>query len=415
MRHLFRIATVGIGAAAMLTACGGQSNTPAGPVTLTYFTFSAAPDHLNDLNSIITAFHQKYSNVTINVQTASYNDYFTKLQTEIAGGTAPDTFELNYENFVSYSSAGSLLDLSSQAKNDSSYQSSIYYPRAYQVFQSAGRQYGLPETFSDVLLFYNKDLFDAAGVQYPTASWTWADEMAAAQKLTDTSKGVWGDFQPIQFFEFYKVLAQDGGQFFSSDKKHSTFNSPAGVDAATWLVSKVGKVMPTDAQLGSQNDEALFKSGKLAMWHGGIWEFAPMKDVPFKWDIQLEPGKVTKAHHFFSNAAVASSKTAHPTEAWEWLRFLTSSTDAVKVRLAASWELPAVSDQSLFSSYLQQTPPANRAAVFKALDNIVVPPVIEQESQLQDIVSKSLAKAKLGQEPVKQALDEAAAKVDALL
>jgi len=397
-----------------LSACGTSSST-SGPVKLTYFTFSAAPDHLTDLNTIIQAFHSQHSNITIDVQTASYNDYFTKLQTAIAGGTAPDTFELNYENFVSYSSAGSLLDLSGQASSDSSFKSSVYYPRAYGVFNQNGKQYGLPESFSDVLLFYNKDLFDAAGVSYPTADWTWSDELTAAQKLTDKSKGVWGDFQPIQFFEFYKVLAQNGGKFLSSDKKHSTFNDQAGVDAATWLVSKVGKVMPTDAQLGGQNDEALFKAGKLAIWHAGIWEFAPMKSVPFKWDIQLEPGKVTKAHHFFANAVVASSKTSHPAEAWQWLRFLTSSSDAVKTRLAASWELPAVADQSQFSSYLSQTPPANRAAVFKALDNIVVPPVIEQESKMQDVVSKSLEKAKLGTESVKQALDEAARLVDALL
>jgi multiple sugar transport system substrate-binding protein len=413
MRRFTQIALMA--AVLALSACGTSNANTGGLVKLTYFTFSAAPDHLTDLNTIISAFHAQHSNITIDVQTASYNDYFTKLQTAIAGGTAPDTFELNYENFVSYSSASSLLDLSSQASSDSGFKSSVYYPRAYGVFNQNGKQYGLPESFSDVLLFYNKDLFDAAGVGYPTTDWTWSDELAAAQKLTDKSKGVWGDFQPIQFFEFYKVLAQNGGNFFSSDKKHSTFNDQAGVDAATWLVSKVGKVMPTDAQLGSQNDEALFKAGKLAIWHAGIWEFAPMKSVPFKWDIQLEPGKVTKAHHFFSNAVVASSKTSHPAEAWQWLRFLTSSTDAVKTRLAASWELPAVADQSLFSSYLQQTPPANRAAVFKALDNIVVPPVIEQESKLQDIVSKSLEKAKLGQESVKQALDEAAHMVDALL
>jgi multiple sugar transport system substrate-binding protein len=398
-----------------LSACGTSTANTGGPVKLTYFTFSAAPDHLTDLNTIIQAFHSQHSNITIDVQTASYNDYFTKLQTAIAGGTAPDTFELNYENFVSYSSAGSLLDLSGQASSDSGFKSSVYYPRAYGVFNQNGKQYGLPESFSDVLLFYNQDLFDAAGVSYPTTDWTWSDELTAAQKLTNASKGVWGDFQPIQFFEFYKVLAQNGGKFFSSDKKHSTFNDQAGVDAATWLVSKVGKVMPTDAQLGGQNDEALFKAGKLAIWHAGIWEFAAMKSVPFKWDIQLEPGKVTKAHHFFANSVVASSKTSHKTEAWQWLRFLTSSTDAVKTRLAASWELPAVADQSLFSTYLSQTPPANRAAVFKALDNIVVPPVIEQESKLQDVVSKSLEKAKLGQESVKQALDEAAQKVDALL
>jgi multiple sugar transport system substrate-binding protein len=416
MRRWLRIATAALAATLALSACGtGSTTATPGPVKLTYFTFSAAPDHLNDLNTIIGAFNQKYPNITIDVQTASYNDYWTKLQTAIAGGTAPDTFELNYENFVSYSSAGSLLNLSGQASKDSGFQASVYYPRAYSVFQASGKQYGLPETFSDVLLFYNKDLFDAAGVVYPSEEWGWQDELTAAQKLTNASKGVWGDFQPIQFYEFYKVLAQNGGQFLSADKKHATFNDTAGVDAATWLVSKVGKVMPTDAQMGSQNDEALFKAGKLAMWHAGIWEFAAMKSAPFKWDIQLEPGKVTKAHHFFSNAVVASSKTAHPAEAWQWLRFLTSSSNAVKVRLDASWELPAVADQSLFSSYLSQTPPANRAAVFKALDNIVVPPVIEQESQMTDIVSKSLAKAKLGQETVKQALDEAAGKVNALL
>src|SRR5256712_404546 len=366
-----------------LSACGTSTANTGGPVKLTYFTFSAAPDHLTDLNPIISAFHSQHSNITIDVQTASYNDYFTKLQTAIAGGTAPDTFELNYENFVSYSSAGSLLDLSGQASSDSGFKSSVYYPRAYGVFNESGKQYGLPESFSDVLLFYNKDLFDAAGVSYPTTDWTWSDELTAAQKLTDKSKGVWGDFQPIQFFEFYKVLAQNGGKFLSSDKKHSTFNDQAGIDAATWLVSKVGKVMPTDAQLGGQNDEALFKAGKLAIWHAGIWEFAPMKSVPFKWDIQLEPGEGTKAHHFFANAVGSSSKTSHPAEAWQWLRFLTSSSDAVKTRLAASWELPAGAGQTPIRSFPLQKPPAKPAAALSAPGKTLVVPVLQPEGKKQ--------------------------------
>ncbi len=439
MRSVLKGGAAAAAMALLLAACGGgvattaptasgptaappssaaESPTPSPtpePVKLTYFTFSAAPDHLKDLDAIVQAFQQKHPNITIEVQTASYDQYFTKLQTAIAGGTAPDTFELNYENFVSYSSAGSLLDLSSLASGDADFKAETYYPRAYEVFQAGGKQYGLPETFSDVLLFYNKDLFDAKGVAYPTADWTWKDELAAAQKLTDKAKGVWGDFQPIQFWEFYKVLAQNGGQFFSADKTKATFNDAKGVEAASWLVDKVGKVMPTDAQMGGQDDTALFKAGKLAMWHNGIWQFAGLKDVPFTWDVQVEPGNVTKAHHFFANAVVASAKSAHPQEAWQWLRFLTSAPEAVKVRLDSSWELPAVADQSQFSSYLSQTPPANRKAVFDALANIVVPPVIEQQSQMTDIVSKALEKAKLGQATVKAALDEAAAQVDALL
>lgn len=429
-RRLIAFATVAMFAAACAggasTSSAPPANTPAStpasspstnpspsaePVKLTYFTFSAAPDHLKDLDAIIKAFQTTHPNITIDVQTAAYADYFTKLQTAVAGGTAPDTFEINYENFVTYASAGSLLDISAQAQAAAS----AYYPKAYDVFQSEGKQYGLPESFSDVLLFYNKDLFDKAGQSYPTAAWKWADELAAAQKLTKA--GVWGDFQPVQFFEFYKVLAQNGGQFFNADKTAATFNDAKGVEAANWLIDKANKykVMPTTAQMGGQDDAALFKAGKLAMWHNGIWQFTGMKDAPFKWDVSVEPGNATKAHHFFANAVVASAKTAHPLEAFEWLSFLTSSADAVKIRLAASWELPAVADQSQFSSYLSQTPPDNRKAVFDALSDIVVPPVIERQSQLQDTVTKALEKAQTGQASVQDALNAAAQQVDALL
>ena len=391
-----------------------SASSPAEPVTLTYFTFSAVPDHLADLDAIVQAFEQKNPNISIEVQTAAYADYFTKLQTQVASGSAPDTFELNYENSVSYANSGALLDLSPLAAADASFDPAVYYPKAYEVFQADGVQFGVPAHFSDVLLFYNKDLFDAAGVAYPDASWTWEDERAAAEKLTDKATGVWGDFQPIQFFEFYKVLAQNGGSFFNADKTASTFNDAKGVEAATWLIGKVDQTMPSDA-FGPDQDTALFQSGKLAMWHVGIWKFAPLADVPFRWDISVEPGNVRKAHHFFANAVVASANTEHPAEAWAWLRFLTSSEEAVTVRVDASWELAAVADQSLFEPYLSQTPPDNREAVFDALADIVTPPVIEQQSQMQDIVSQALEKARLGQMSVEEALNEAAAQVDALL
>lgn len=391
------------------------STDAAEPVTITYFTFSAAPDNLDSLDAIIEAFQSEHPNVTVEVQTASYDDYWTSLQTQIAGGNAPDTFEINYENFVAYAAAGSLLDLTPLAEADADFEADRYYPRAYDVFQRDSSLYGLPATFSNVVLFYNQDLFDAAGLEYPSADWTWEDELAAAEALTDAEAGVWGTFQPIQFFEFYKVLAQNGGSFFSEDGSEVAFNSPEGVEAAEWLVSKVGTVMPSEADMGGQDDATLFKSGKLAMWHNGIWQFAGMADAPFAWDIALEPGNVQKAHHFFANAAVASSTTEYPEEAWAWIRFLTGSDAAVQTRIDASWELAAVADQSLFGPYLEQTPPESREVVFEALDAIVVPPVIEQQAQMQDIVSQQLQRAVLGEVSVQEALDEAAEQVQALL
>ena len=78
---------------------------------ISYFTFSAAPDHTKDLDAMVAAFEAANPGTKVKVETAPYADYFTELQTRVAGGDAPDVFELNYENFVTYASKGVLLDL----------------------------------------------------------------------------------------------------------------------------------------------------------------------------------------------------------------------------------------------------------------------------------------------------------------
>ena len=379
-------------------------------VTLSYFTFSAAPDHLKDLDAIVAAFTAENPNIAIDVKTAAYADYFTALQTQVAGKNAPDTFELNYENFVTYARSGALLDLT-----DKGIDPARYYPLALQGFTDGGKQFGLPATFSDVVLLYNKALFDKAGLEYPTADWTWKDEQAAAEKLTDAGAGVYGHFQPVSFFEFYKALAQSGGSFFDADGK-ATFNSPEGVEAATWLTGKPGKTMPTLTDIAGTPDfdTSLFKSGKLAMWHNGIWQFSGLKDSGVDFDVVVEPGNKTKANAVFMNAAVASADTAHPAEAAKWIAFLTGSPKTVETRLASSWELPAVNDEAAFATYLTITPPANRKAVFEALDNVALPPVIERQQEMQDIVGKALESIVTDGVAVQQALDDAAAAVDGL-
>ncbi|MEV2270354.1 ABC transporter substrate-binding protein [Nonomuraea africana] len=415
-----RLAAAALATAVLATACSQGSATrdtstaEGGKVTLRYFTFSAAPDHVKDLDTIVAAFEKENPKVDVVVETAPYDQYFTKLQTSIAGGTAPDTFELNYENFVTYASAGSLLDLGSVAGDSAP---SGYAQESLEAFKHAGKQYALPASFSTVVLFYNKELFKKAGVAEPTASWTWKDEQAAAEKLTDKKAGVFGDFQPVQFFEFYKTLKQAGGEFLSVDGKKSTFNSPEGIKAATWLVSKVGKTMPTEAEIGgtADYDTNLFKSGKLAMWHNGIWQFAGLKDVPFEWDVVVEPGDAAKASAVFHNSVAASTTTKHGKEAYAWAKFLSSSNVAATTRITSSWELPPVSDQAVLDGYLKDPKPANRQAVFDSLKSIALPPVIKRQQEMQDAVTQELSNAAAGRVSVEEALKSAATKVDALL
>jgi multiple sugar transport system substrate-binding protein len=379
-------------------------------VTISYFTFSAAPDHLEDLDAIIAAFEAENPNITIETQTAAYDDYFTSLQTQVAGGTAPDTFELNYENFVTYARSGALLDLGSAGID-----TSRYYPLALEGFQDGGTQYGLPATFSDVVLIYNKTLFDEAGLDYPSPDWTWEDERAAAEALTDVDAGVYGSYQPVSFFEFYKALAQAGGEFFDADG-NATFNSDAGVAAAEWLTSKPGTIMPTLADIGGTPDfdTNLFQSGKLAMWHNGIWQFNGLNEAGVDYDVAVEPGMAQKANAVFMNGVVASADTEHAEAAAKWIEFFTSSPTTVETRLASSWELPAVDDEAAFASYLEITPPANRQAVLDALDDIALPPVIERQAEMQEVVGQALERIVIDGADIQATLDEAAAEVDSL-
>lgn len=376
------------------------------PVTIRYFTFSPGESHEKDLQAMIDAFEKQNPNIKVEYEMASWGDYFTKLQTQIAGGNAPDTFELNYENFVSYASKGALLELDSQIAADSSFNPDSLNKRAYEVFQYDGKQYGMVESFSNVVLFYNKDLFDAKNVEYPQPDWTWEDELAAAQKLTDAEEGVWGSYSPIQFWEFYKTIAQNGGSVFTADKTEVTVNSPENVETLQWMVDKINKyhVTPSDKEMSGQSDGDLFKAGKIAMLRTGIWMFGAFQDAPFNWDIAIEPGNTQKAHHFFANGLAVSKNTEHPEAAWKWIKFMSASKEAAKIRVDAAWELPAVSDQSLLDAYLQQNPPESREVVFEALNTLVVPPVIEKWSEMTDMFGKELDKVKLGEKTPAEAL-----------
>jgi|LGOV01.1.fsa_nt_gb multiple sugar transport system substrate-binding protein len=387
------------------------------PVVIKYMTFSAAPDHIEDLEKMISAFEKQNTDIKIEYETYAWGDYFTKLQTLVASGTAPDTFELNYENFVTYASKGTLYNMEAMILADKEFDSNVFNETALNAFKYEGSQYGLVESFSNVVMFYNKDLFDEAGVGYPQDSWTWEDELEAAQKLTNADTGVWGTFAPIQFWEFYKTIEQNGGKIFNDDKSEVVIDSKENIETLQWMIDKIEKynVTPSDAQMSGQSDGDLFKAGKIAMLRSGIWMFDAFKDTEFKWDIALEPGNTQKAHHFFSNGVAISKDTENAEAAWKWIKFFTSSQEAAKIRVDSSWELPALTDEALLKTYLEKNPPESRDVVFKALDSLVVPPVIGNWNELTDIVGKELDQAKLGVKTVEEALKDAKTAIESIV
>ena len=397
---------------AALLALGLIAPVAAQDTTIRYFTFSAAPDHLKDLDTIIAGFEAENPGVKVTVETAAFADYFTLLQSGVASGDAPDVFELNYENFVTYAANNTLLDLTGKVNADAP-----FYPRALEAFSYQGKQLALPATFSTVLMFYNSDLFDQAKIAYPTADWTWADAVTAAKAIRALGTDTWGLYSPAQFWEFYKKAAQSGEcEFFNKEMTESTINSAGCVSTLETMVSfmKDG-IMPTAAEMSGVSDSELFLSGKLGMYVTGIWMFGAFKDAPFKWDVQLEPMIKQHAHHFFANGVAVSATTKQADAAIKWAEYLASSKTAATVRVDSSWELPALNEPAYFENYLKVTPPANRAAVFQALESPVTPPVIVRQNEMQDAVNALITQVVDGELTAQDALDQAKAKLDELI
>ena len=151
-------------------------------VHVKFMNFSSAGDNGQYLEEMKAIFETQNPGIKIDIETIGFGDYFTKLMTLIAGNNAPDAFELNYENFYTYAKKGALMNLNNEMEQ-ANFDKANINEMALKAFQMDSDQYGLPFSFSNVILIYNKELFDQAGSEYPTLDWKWADVQTAAEKI----------------------------------------------------------------------------------------------------------------------------------------------------------------------------------------------------------------------------------------
>lgn len=379
-----------------------------GVITIKYNNFSAGENNAAVLQKMISIFEADHPNIRIENEAMGYGDnYWTQLVTRIAGNDAPDCFELNMENFLAHATRGSLRPLDGLF-DATGIDKNVYSPGLLDAVSFDGELQAIPLMFSTVVLVYNMDLFDRAGVAYPDSSWTWDDSLSAAKKISALGDDIWGMFNPIQFWEFYKVTQQNGGGLMTPDGKKFTINSPQNVKTLQYMLDRVyvHHVMPTKEEQADRPESDLFVEGKLGMWLNGVWAFSDLQNrADFPWGVEVEPGNIAKATHFFGNVGCISTTTKHPEEAFMFLNFLASDPRAVDLRLEAQWELPTVKDPEVMKRYIEDTPPENKIAVLNSLDYAVKPPALEQFAELSNIVNTKIEMARDGLLTAQEALD----------
>lgn len=377
---------------------------------IVYYQFSAGETNSELLSSMIDKFEEANPDVEVELQSAAYADYFTALATRMAGNDVPDCFELNMENFLTYAIRDAIEPLDSYFES-TGLSKEVYSEGPINAATYNNKLYAIPQSFSTVVLFYNKALFDQAGISYPTDEWTWADERAAAGKIKALGEDIWGTFQPVSYHEIYKTVKANGGSLVSDDGRAFTMNSPENIETLQMMLDRVtgeGRVMPNSEDLAGRGDWDLFKSGNLGMIHTGIWAFGDFTAniTDFQWDIVVEPGNKSNASHFFANVACVSKQSKNKEAAFRLINFLASNEEVVKMRLDAGWELPTISDDGLMAQYLEITPPDNREAVMKSLDNAVAPPALLKYSEVVDTMTPLLEAAVLNGSSAEETLNK---------
>lgn len=309
------------------------------PVTITMSTWAGVEEAaelqeiLDEINASNDAFQIVHEPIPA--------DYYTTVQTQIAGGVGADLYWIDQDN-MALASEGVFLNLDSclaDAPEGSAGDVNDYYPGILQIAEFDGSIYGLPWIAAPVVTFYNKALFDEAGLEYPTPDWTWDDFTEAARALTQDTDGdgevdQWG-FAATGWPPPHIFIWQAGGEVISEDLASSPIDSEAALEGVNFYLELAynPEMSPSREVIAEQGFAEIFKAGKLGMFMGGAADDldrvegidAGVVSVP------RHPETLDNTTFSWSATTVISANTEHPELACEALLAVTEGIQNWKI------------------------------------------------------------------------------------
>jgi multiple sugar transport system substrate-binding protein len=376
-------------------------------INLTYWAVHRDDKTNAHRQAFVDKFRAENSNIDVEVTLIPFEQVLQKQVTAGAAGTLPDVFEVANE-IQQRAAAGHVIPLDPYIDKEDV---KDFLDGAVEDATYKGKLYGIPIDNAGARLFlYNKALFKKAGIKkYPE---TWMEYVETAKAFTDPSKGIYGgSFDGagmMTYNNFFQYVAQAGGSILSKDWTKCTVNSLEGVKALQFWVDLIHKykvVNPNTANLDFNENVALFAAGKIAMLDG----FARWGKLATQINPNIQVGYMAmigdKKRVAFGSTwnLVVSRNSKHPKEAFELIKVLTS-----KERMLNEPAFMPTRKSMLNHENWKNIDPEIRKniAYMKSFENTAV------LSQQIDILSNSVRKGLLLKATAKEALDEAASKID---
>ena len=402
----------------LLSACGGGK--PASGMEITFMMWGA-PEELAVWQQVVDDFQAATPNITVKVDVSDWDSYWTKLNTLIAGGTPPDVFAMDAPLYLDWQSRGALLNLQPYIDATPGFLDG-FYPQTLQAYKLDDGYYGLPRDFQTIVLFYNQDMFDAAGVAYPTADWSYDDLLATAKQLTKDTNGdgkidqygIWSDTWDMELLWSEAIWAY-GGDIINDDHTKTLIGEGGARDAWAFIDSlyKEG-VMPMPATAGEYGGD-LFQAGAAAMTTIGHWAVPGYVQSGIKFGVAPMPkGPVGGATSVNSAGFVVSKGSKNAEAAFEFIKFALSETGQ-KHLAELGFAIPVLESVANSDAYLKQPGNLDQKVFLDSLEFARMKPVFKGYEEWASVIGDGLTPVWDGEAELGATLDKVIQDADAVL
>ena len=401
-------------------------------VTLRFSDWHLTEDVWNkSLNEAMDIFHKQNPNIKVILEPVSYKEKETKYTVESAAGRAPDVFHVHAFSLPLFFSKGYAKDLTPFIKKEGAGILDPWYPLPLQLMKHNGKMHAMPGDYMTMVLFYNTEMFKAAGLDINKPPKTWDEFLIYAKKLTRDTDGdgkidQWGfgtvgAKSPGFSMRFGPFIWSYGADYLTPDMKQAALNTAAAKEAFKFFVELYTKekvVPPGLTAMNPQEVRTQLAQKKVAMILGSGWTapivnkinpdlkaFDVLKAAP-------APMKSKPATAIWLSSWVMSPNTKHPEEAWKLLKFITSKEMELKwfmdnrvtsSRKDVSGVAPAILNDKFASVMASQLP------------NGKVEPQIKQWPEIMDTFTTSIQESIVGMKSPEKALSEAHQRTNAIL
>jgi multiple sugar transport system substrate-binding protein len=333
-RTFLRLAGITAASAALSNCAPSQSSSPDDQIQLVYQDWNT--DWFPRMaQQMLAEFHAANPGIHV-FYTPDPDNVVEQMLVDMQAGTAPDVFQGCCTHFPIWAQEGHTLDLRPYVEADLD-QATIddWDPAQYKAFFTQdGRQYGLPKYHGALALYFNKDLFDEYGVDYPDHTWDHDDYLAAMRRLThdrsdDGQTDLWGSMIDISWDRIQMHVNGWGGHLVDpDDPTRSLMAQPEALEAMEWLRARMwdDKVMATPLDVQNMGTRDAFSAGRVAMVEDGSWA---LKDILANADFRVgvapfPSGPARRVTLATTDGFGIYAGTRHPEAAWELLKFLIS-------------------------------------------------------------------------------------------